>query len=94
VIAAAKQFSVNVQAKDTTVGDGWKGAKLLSTYYSSMRKDEKFVTFYTSIVSSSEIAQMIQFCLDNEEGLGGLMIAIIDNYHDFATPEDMLSSLF
>jgi len=54
VFAAAEQFSVNLQAKDTTVGDGFKGAKLLSTYYSSMRNDEKFVTSYTSVVSSSE----------------------------------------
>ena len=35
VFAAAEQFSVNLQAKDTTVGEGLKGAKLLHSYFSS-----------------------------------------------------------
>jgi len=37
VFATAEELSVNLQAKDTTVGDGLKDSKLLSTYYSSMR---------------------------------------------------------
>lgn len=42
VFAAAEQFSINLQAKVTTIGEGLKGAKLLHSYYFSMRNDEKF----------------------------------------------------
>ena len=54
VFAAAEQFSINLQAKNTTVSEGLKGAKLLHSYYSSIRNDEKFVAFYSSVVSSSQ----------------------------------------
>ena len=49
VFSAAEHFSINPQAKDTTVGEGLKGAKLLSLYYSSMRNKEKFTAFYSSL---------------------------------------------
>ena len=44
VFAAAEQFSINLQAKDTTVGEGLKGANLLRSYLSSLRDEEKFST--------------------------------------------------
>ena len=54
VFAAAEQFSINLQAKDTTVGEGLKGANLLRSYLSSLRDEEKFSTFYGNVVKSSE----------------------------------------
>lgn len=53
VFAAAEQFSVNLQAKDTTVGEGLSGAKALSSYYSSLRNEDHFIDFYRAVVSSS-----------------------------------------
>ena len=54
IFAAAEQFSINLQAKDTTVGEGLRGSQLLSSYYTSLRTDEKFDTFYSSVVNSSQ----------------------------------------
>ena len=45
ILAAAEQFSINLQAKDTTVTEGIKGAKLLKLHYTSMHTDESFSTF-------------------------------------------------
>ena len=53
VFAAAEQFSINLQAKDTTVDEGVKGAHLLKLHLSSLRSEEKFTTFYSDIVKSS-----------------------------------------
>ena len=40
IFAAAEQIFINLQAKDTTVTEGIKGAKLLKLHYTSMRTDE------------------------------------------------------
>ena len=92
VFSAAEQFSINLQAKDTTVGEGLKGAKLLSSYYSSMRNEEKFSAFYSSVLSSSEgktdgpvLPRYRRRPRRLEDG---------DNPHRFATPEDMYRQIF
>ena len=54
VFAAAEQFSINLQAKDTTVGEGLKGAHLLQPYLSSVRCEVKFDTFCADVMKSSE----------------------------------------
>ena len=46
VLVTAEQLSVNLQPYNTTVGEGLKGTKLLSFYYSSIRNDEIFIAFY------------------------------------------------
>ena len=54
IFAAAEQFSINLQAKDTTVTEGIKGANLLKLHYTSMRTDESFSTFYQGVLKESE----------------------------------------
>ena len=54
VFAAAEQFSINLQAKNTTVGEGIKGAHLLQSHLSSLRSEEKFTTFYSDVIKLSE----------------------------------------
>ena len=54
VFAAAEQFSINLQAKDTTVGEGVKGAHMLQSHLLSLRSEKKFTTFYSDVVKSSE----------------------------------------
>ena len=46
IFSAAEQFSVNLQAKDTTISEGIKGANLLKRHYTLMCTDESFSTFY------------------------------------------------
>ena len=71
IFAAAEQFSINLQAKDTTVIEGIKGAKLLKLHYVSMRTDESFSTFY---LKESEGLQMNQSYLAIEEYPEDLMM--------------------
>ena len=54
IFASAEQFSINLQAKDTTVGEGLKGAHMLQSHFSSLRSEEKFSSFYSNAVKSSE----------------------------------------
>ena len=54
IFSAAEQFSVNLQAKDTTISEGIKGASLLKRHYTLMRTDESFSTFYERILRESE----------------------------------------
>ena len=54
VFASAEQFSINLRAKDTTVGEGVKGVHLLRSNLSSLRNEVKLTTFYDDIVTSSE----------------------------------------
>ena len=54
IFSAAEQFSVNLQAKDTTISEGIKGANLLKRHYTLMRTDESFSTFYQGILKESE----------------------------------------
>ena len=49
IFAAAEQFSINLQAKDTTVAEGIRGACLPHyslSHYTSLRSDASFTTFY------------------------------------------------
>ena len=54
IFAAAEQFSINLQARDTTVTEGIKGANLLKFHYTSMRTDKAFSTFYQGVLKESE----------------------------------------
>ncbi len=54
VFAAAEQLSINLQAKDTTVGEGLKGAHLLQAHVSILRSDSKFSAFYEDVLQSSQ----------------------------------------
>ena len=54
IFASAEQFSINLQAKDTTVAEGIKGANLLKFHYTAMRTDESFATFYQAVLTESE----------------------------------------
>ena len=53
VFSAAEQFSTNLQAKDTTVAEGTRGALLLRSHYSSLRSEAAFTTFYQAVLESS-----------------------------------------
>ena len=53
VFAAAEQLSTNLQAKDTTVTEGSRGASLLIAHYTSLRTEAAFATFYQGVVDSS-----------------------------------------
>ena len=61
IFAAAEQFSINLQAKHTTITEGIKWAKLLKLHYTSMRTDESFSTFYHG-VPSSIYGVLFQWC--------------------------------
>ena len=63
-----------------------KVAKLLSSYYFSIRNDEKFIAFYTSVVSSSE-GLTDDPVLPRQRRRSG-QLDDDDNPHCFATPED------
>ncbi len=54
VFSAAEQLSINLQAKDTTVGEGLKGAHLLQAHVSILRSDSKFSAFYEDVLQSSQ----------------------------------------
>ncbi len=49
IFSAAEQFFINLQAKDTTVGEGLKGASRPSSHYSA-----QFDSFYASVISFSQ----------------------------------------
>lgn len=53
IFSAVEQFSVNLQAKDTTIAEGVRGALLLKTHFDSMRTDADFGRFYHNILDSS-----------------------------------------
>ena len=53
VFAAAEQLSINHQAKDTTVGEGLKGARLLRSHLST---DDKFSAFYNDVLHMHGLA--------------------------------------
>ena len=48
--AAVEQLSINLQAKDTTVGEELKGARLLRSHLSTLRSDDKFSVFYDDVL--------------------------------------------
>ena len=50
IFSAAKQLSINLQAKDTTVSEG---AHLLKSHFTSMRSDTFFANFYQDTLTSS-----------------------------------------
>ena len=52
--AAVEQLSINLQAKDTTVGEELKGARLLRSHLSTLRSDDKFSVFYDDVLQSSQ----------------------------------------
>ena len=53
VFSAAEQFSINLQAKDTTVSEGTRGADLLRSHYVSLRSYNAFTDFYKDVLHSS-----------------------------------------
>ena len=53
IFSAAEQFSINLQAKDTTFSERIEGARLLRSHYMSMRSDASFAAFYHDILTSS-----------------------------------------
>ena len=61
VFAAAEQLSINLQSKDTTVGEGLKGARLLRSHLLSLRSDEKFSVFYDDVLRSSQGLMSLSF---------------------------------
>ena len=52
VFSAAEQFSINLQAKDTTVSEGTRGADLLRSYYVSLRSYTAYTDFYKDVLDS------------------------------------------
>ena len=53
IFSAAEQFSTNLQAKDTTVAEGSRGAVLLKAHYTSLRTEAVFDTFYQGVLDSA-----------------------------------------
>ena len=53
VFSAAEQFSTNLQAKNTTVAEGIRGARLLISHYTSLRSEATFIDFYQDALKSS-----------------------------------------
>ena len=53
VFFAAEQFSINLQAKDTTVSEGTREADLLRSHYVSLRSYTAFTDFYKDVLDSS-----------------------------------------
>ena len=53
IFSAAEQFSTNLQAKDTTVKEGTRGAHLLRAHYTSLRNETAIITFYWNTVEST-----------------------------------------
>ena len=48
---AADQLSINLQAKNATVGEGLKG---LWSHLSTLRSDSKYSAFYDNVLQSSQ----------------------------------------
>ena len=53
VFSAAEQFSTNLQAKDTTVAEGTRGAHLLRAHYNLMRSEAAFTALYQDVLKAS-----------------------------------------
>lgn len=53
VFFAVEQFSTNLQAKNTTVAEGIRGARLLISHYTSLRSETTFIDFYQDALKSS-----------------------------------------
>ena len=53
IFSASEQFSTNLQAKDTTVAEGTRGAYLLRSHYASLRSEAAFTAFYQDVLESS-----------------------------------------
>ncbi len=45
VFSAAEQSSTNLQAQDTTVAEGARGARLLRSHFTSLRSEAAFTDF-------------------------------------------------
>lgn len=54
IFSPAEQFSINLQARDTTAAAGLSGSHLLMSHYSSLRNEAKFDLFYESVLTMSE----------------------------------------
>ena len=55
IFAAAEQFSINLQAKDTTIAEGIRGTCLLKSPYTSLRTDASFTAiFYLGVLKASD----------------------------------------
>lgn len=54
IFSPAEQFSINLQARDTTAAEGLSGSHLLTSHYSSLRNEAKFDSFYESVLIMSE----------------------------------------
>ena len=58
MFSAAEQFSVNLQAKDITVQEAIRGAKLLVSHLKSLRTEAHFDVFYDqTLVQSSTLTE-------------------------------------
>ena len=55
VFSFSEQFSVNLQAKDTTIQEAVNGAKLLITHLKSLRNEDKFNVFYRKVCEESAV---------------------------------------
>ena len=53
IFAAAEQFSVNLQAKDITIQEATRGARLLVSHFKSLRTEPQFNTFYEQTLVQS-----------------------------------------
>ena len=53
VFSAAEQFSINLQAKDTAVSKGTRGADVLRSHYVSLRSYTAFTDFYKDVLDFS-----------------------------------------
>ena len=53
IYSAAEQLSTNLQAKDTTIAEGSRGALLLRSHYTSLWSETAFNTFYHDVLESS-----------------------------------------
>ena len=54
LFSACDQLSINLQAKDMTVQEAVRGAKLLVTHLQSLRTDTKFNAFYDELLHTSK----------------------------------------
>ena len=53
VYTPAEQFSINLQARDTIACEALRGARLLSSHYSSLRNEAAFTSFYKTVLELS-----------------------------------------
>ncbi len=84
VFAAAEQLSIDLQAKDTTAGEGLKGAHLLQAHVSILRSDSKFSAFYEDVLQSSQELTDESFLIESAKGQHTLcpeLHQILEKYH-------------